>query len=73
MVAHLTGFVQDALLLVVEEEEVGARLSQVLEDAQVAVRGRQVERGALLQILITMSSLLPHRRHPWIIYNISRT
>ena len=58
MVAHLTGFVQDALLLVIEEEEVGARLSQVLEDAQVAVRGRQVKRGALLQTII--SSLQSH-------------
>ena len=69
MVAHLTGFVQDALLLVIEEEEVGARLSQVLEDAQVPVRGRQAERGALLQIVITISSFHLHRRHPWMIFN----
>ena len=55
MGAHLTGFVQDALLLVIEEEEVGARLSQVLEDAQVPVRGSQVERGALLQIVFFSS------------------
>ena len=69
MGAHLTGFVQDALLLVIEEEEVGARLSQVLEDAQVPVRGSQVERGALLQIVITISSFHLHRRNPWMIFN----
>ena len=57
MGAHLTGFVQDALLLVVEEEDVGARLSQVLEDAQVAVGGGQVKRCALLQVVVTISSL----------------
>ena len=52
MVGHLTGLVQDALLLVVEEEDVGARLSQVFEDLQVAVGGSQVKRCALLQIQI---------------------
>ena len=52
MVGHLTGLVQDALLLVVEEEDVGARLSQVFKDLQVAVGGSQVKRCALLQIQI---------------------
>ena len=54
MVGHLTGLVQDALLLVVEEEDVGARLSQVFEDLQVAVGGSQVKRCALLQIQIVV-------------------
>ena len=57
MVAHLTGFVQDALSLVVEEENVGARLPQGFEDAQVAIDGGQVKRCALLQIDVTISSL----------------
>ena len=57
MGAHLTGFVQDALLLVVAEKDVGARLSQGLEDAQVAVGGGQVKWCALLQIVVTISSL----------------
>ena len=57
MGAHLTGFVQDTLPLVVEEEDVGARFSQVFEDELVAVGGGQVKWCALLQIVVTISSL----------------
>ena len=54
MGAHLTGFVQDALLLVVEDvDDVGARPSQAFEDVQVAVGGGQVKWCALLQIVVT--------------------
>ena len=57
MNAHLTSFVQDILQLVVEEEDVGARLSQFLDYFQVAVGGGQVKWCALLQIVVTISSL----------------
>ena len=72
MVGHLTGLVQDALLLVVEEEDVGARLSQVFEDLQVAVGGSQVKRCALLQIQIVvkisfLSAAFAGRLHPCMI------
>ena len=53
MGAHLTGFVQDALLLVVDEKDVGARLSQAFEDVQVAPCGGQVKWCALLQVVVT--------------------
>ena len=57
MNAHLTSFVQDVLQLVVEEEDVGARLSQFFDYFQVAVGGGQVKWCALLQIVVTISSL----------------